>query len=109
MLFNLAIGEIAEIEVYAFDPSSPDGVDKTHTGVASLSRVAGAEVVMDAGRFASVILPDALERMDYLLYCRNCCALLSRAGTLGYVFLDLHDPDTMTVYPTRERTECVIF
>lgn len=108
MLLNLATGEIAEMEVYASDPSSPDGIDKTRTGVASLSRAAGVEVLMDAGRSASVILPDALEWMDYSLCCRSCHALLLRAGTRGYVVLDLHDPDTITVYPAREGTECVI-
>ena len=108
VLLNLATGEIAEMEVYASDPSSPDGIDKTRTGVASFSRAAGVEIVTDVGRSASVILPDDLERMDYSLYCRSCRDLLSAAGTRGYVLLDLHDPGTMTVYPTREGTECVI-
>lgn len=108
VLCNLATGEIAEMEVYVADPTSEDGVDKTRTGVASFSCAAGVEVVMDAGRSASVILPGDLERMDNSLYCRSCRALLSAAGTRGYVLLDLHDPDTITAYPVREGTECVI-
>lgn len=108
VLLNLATSEIAEMEVYASDPSSPDGIDKTRTGVASFSRAAGLEIVTDVGRSASVILPDDLERMDYSLYCRSCRDLLSAAGTQGHVLLDLHDPDTMAAYPTREGTECVI-
>ena len=46
--------------------------------------------------------------MDYALYCRSCRALLSGAGTRGYVIVDLHHPDTIAVYPTREGTECFI-
>lgn len=107
-LLNLATGEIAEMEVYESDPSAPDGIDKTRTGVASFSFAAGVQVVMDVGRSASVILPDALKRMDYSLYCRNCRGLLSAAGTRGYVLLDLHDPDAIVAYPTREGSECNI-
>ena len=108
VLLNLATGEIAEMEVYIADPSSPDGINKTQTGVASFFRAAGVEVFMDVGRSASVILPDNLERMNYGLYCRNCRALLSAAGTRGYALLDLHDPNAMAVYPAREGTECII-
>ena len=107
-LLNLATGEIAEMEMYERDPLSPDGIDKTRTGVASFSFAAGVRVFKDAGRSASVILPDDLERMDYSLYCQSCRALLSEAGTRGYVLLDLHDPDTIVAYPTQEGTECVI-
>ena len=46
--------------------------------------------------------------MDYALYCRSCRALLSGAGTRGYVIADLHDPDTIAVYPARVGTECFI-
>lgn len=108
VLLNLATGEIAEMEVYAVDLRSPDGIDKTRTGFASFSRAAGVEVLMDAGRSASVILPDALERMDYSLYCQSCRDLLSAAGTRGYVLLDLHRPGTVLAYPAREGTECFI-
>lgn len=107
-LLNLATGEIAEMEMYASDLTSPDGIDKTRTGFASFSFAAGVQVVMDAGRSASVILPDDLERMDYSLYCQSCRALLSEAGTRGYVLLDLHDPDTIVAYQTQEGAECVI-
>ena len=108
VLLNLATGEIAEMEVYATDPLSPDGIDRTRMGFASFSYAAGVQVVMDAGRSSSVILPDDLERMDYSLYCQSCRALLSAAGTRGYVLLDLHDPDVIAAYPTREGTECII-
>lgn len=107
-LLNLATGEVSEMKMYVSDPSSPDGIDKTRTGVASFSFAAGVRVVTDAGRSASVILPDDLERMNYSLYCQSCRALLSVAGTRGYVLLDLHDPATIVAYPTREGTECVI-
>lgn len=63
---------------------------------------------MDAGHSASVILPDKVEPMDYSLYCQSCRALLSEAGTRGYVIVDLHDPDTLAAYPTRLGTECFI-
>ena len=89
------------MKMYISDPSMPDGINKTRTGVASLSYAAGLQIFMDAGRSASVILPDTLERMDYSLYCRNCRALLSTAGTQGYVLLDLHDPDAIAAYPTQ--------
>lgn len=108
VLLNLATGEIAEMEVYASDLSSPNGIDKTRTGFASFSHAAGVEVVMDAGRSASVILPNDLERMDYSIYCQSCRNLLSAAGTRGYVLLDLHDPGVMVAYPTRDGIECVI-
>lgn len=108
VLLNLATGEIAEMEVYAIDPFSPDGIDKTETGFMRLSHTAGVQVVMDAGRSASVLLPDNPERMDYSLYCRSCRALLSAAGTRGFVILDLHDPDTIAAYSTREGTTCII-
>ena len=65
VLFNLATGEIAEMEVYESDPLSPNEIDKTRTGVASFSFATGVQVVMDAGRSASVILPGDMERMDY--------------------------------------------
>ena len=50
----------------------------------------------------------AVTRRRVAFPCGGCG---SRYGcwTLRYVLLDLHDPDTMTVYPTREGTECVIF
>ena len=108
VLFNLATGEIAEMEIYERDPLLPDGIDKTRTGVASFSFAAGVQVLKDAGRSASVILPDDLERMDFSLYCRSCRALLSAAGMRGYVLLDLHDANTIMAYPTRAGTECNI-
>ena len=46
--------------------------------------------------------------MDYSLYCLSCRALLSEAGTSGYVIVDLHNPDTLVAYPTRLGTECFI-
>ena len=33
---------------------------------------------------------------------------MSAAGTRGFVILDLHDPDTIAAYPTREGTTCII-
>ena len=65
-------------------------------------------VCVDAGRSASVVLPDKIDPMDYSLCCRSCRALLSEAGTRGYVILDRHAPDVLTVYPTRIGTECFI-
>lgn len=107
-LLNLATGEIAELEIYAFDPFLPDEIDKSRTGFMRLSRAAGVQVCMEAGCSASVILPDKVEPMDCSLYCRSCRALLSEAGTRGYVLLDRHDSDILTVYPTRLGTECFI-
>jgi hypothetical protein len=107
-LLNLATGEIASLEIYAFDPFLPDEIDKSRTGFMQLKTGAGVQVCMDAGRSASVILPDKVEPMDYSLYCRSCRALLSEAGTRGYVLLDRHDPDTLAVYPTRLGTVCFI-
>ena len=108
VLLNLATGKIAEMEVYASDMSSPNGIDKTRTGFASISFSVGVTVIMDAGLSASAILPDNPERMDYSLYCRSCRALLSAVGTRGFVLLDLHEPGKIVVYPTRAGTECVI-
>lgn len=105
---NLATGEIAELEVYACDPQLPDQIDKTQTGFMRLSRTAGVQVCMEAGRSASAILPDKTEPMDYTLYCRSCRALLSEAGTRGYVILDRHTPDTLEVYPAEIGAECFI-
>lgn len=107
-LLNLATGEIAELEVYAFDPRLPDKIDKTRTGFMRLSYGAGVQVCMDAGRSASAILPDKVDPMDYSLYCRSCRTLLSEAGAHGYVIVDLHDADTLAAYPARVGTECVI-
>lgn len=107
-LLNLATGEIAELEVYALDPRLPDEVDKTRTGFMLLSYGAGVQVCMDAGRSASVILPDKQEPINYALYCRSCRALLETVGTKGYALLDLHAPETLAVYPAREGTECAI-
>ena len=107
-LLNLATGEIASLEIYAFDPFLPDEIDKTRTGFMQLKTGAGVQVCMDAGHSTSVILPDKVEPMDYSRYCRSCRALLSEAGTRGYVIVDLHDPDTLAAYPTRVGTECVI-
>lgn len=107
-LLNLATGEIASLEIYAFNPFLPDEIDKSRTGFMQLKTGAGVQVCMEAGYSASVILPDKVEPMDYSLYCRSCRALLSEAGTRGYVIVDLHDPDTIEVYPTREGTECFI-
>ena len=53
-------------------------------------------------------MPDKVEPMDYSLYCRSCRALLSEAGTRGYVILDRHTPDVLAVYPTKIGTECFI-
>ena len=108
VLLNLATGEVAELEIYTVDPLSPDKIDKTRTGVMRLSRMAGVQVCVDAGRSASVVLPDKIEPMDYSLYCRSCRALLSEAGTRGYVILDRHTPDVLAVYPTKIGTECFI-
>lgn len=107
-LLNLSTGEIAEMEVYAFDPRLPDEIDKTRTGFMRLSIGAGVQVCMDAGHSASVILPDKREPINNTLYCRSCRSLLKAAGTKGYVLLDLHDPDTIAAYPTRIGTECEI-
>ena len=107
-LLNLSTGEIAEMEIYAINPFSPDGVDKTRTGFMQLSNSAGVQVCKDGGCSASVIMPDKVEPIDYSLYCRSCRALLSEAGTSGYVIADLHSPDTLAVYPTREGTKCSI-
>ena len=107
-LLNLATGEIALLEIYAFDPFLPGEIDKTRTGFMQLKTGAGFQVCMDAGHSTSVILPDKVEPMDYSLYCRSCCALLSEAGTSGYVIVDLHDPETLAAYPTRLGTECFI-
>ena len=107
-LLNLATGEIASLEIYAFDPFLPDEIDKTRTGFMQLKTGAGVQVCMDAGHSASVILPDKVEPMDYSLYCQSCRALLSEAGTSGYVIVDLHNPDTLAAYPTRLGTECFI-
>ena len=52
-LLNLATGEVAELEVYAFDPRLPDEIDKNRTGFMRLSYGAGVQVCMDAGRSAS--------------------------------------------------------
>ena len=107
-LLNLATGEIASLEIYAFDPFLPDEIDETRTGFMQLKTGAGVQVCMDAGHSASVILPDKVEPMDYSLYCQSCRALLSEAGTSGYVIVDLHNPDTLAAYPTRLGTECFI-
>ena len=107
-LLNLATGEIASLEIYAFNPFLPDEIDKTRTGFMQLKTGVGVQVCMDAGHSASVILPDKVEPMDYSLYCRSCRALLSEAGTSGYVIVDLHNPDTLAAYPTRLGTECFI-
>ena len=107
-LLNLATGEIASLEIYAFNPFLPDEIDKTRTGFMQLKTGAGVQVCMDAGHSASVILPDKVEPMDYSLYCQSCRALLSEAGTSGYVIVDLHNPDTLAAYPTRLGTECFI-
>ena len=40
-LLNLATGEIASLEIYAFDPFLPDEIDKTRSGFVQLSRAAG--------------------------------------------------------------------
>ena len=107
-LLNLATGEVAELEIYAFDPMLPDEIDKTRTGFMRLSRLAGVQVCMEAGRSASVVLPDRAEPMDYSLYCRSCRALLSEAGTRGYVILDRHAPDALAAYPTKIGAVCYI-
>ena len=107
-LLNLATGEIASLEIYAFNPFLPDEIDKTRTGFMQLKTGAGVQVCKDGGRSASVLLPDKVEPMDYSLYCRSCRALLSEAGTSGYVIVDLHNPDTLAAYPTRLGTECFI-
>ena len=108
VLLNLATGEIASLEIYAFNPFLPDEIDKTRTDFMQLKTGAGVQVCMDAGHSASVILPDKVEPMDYSLYCRSCRALLSEAGTSGYVIVDFHDPDTLAAYPARVGMECVI-
>jgi len=107
-LLNLATGEIASLEIYAFDPFLSDEIDKSRTGFMQLKTGAGVQVCMDAGCSASVILPDKVEPIDYSLYCRSCRALLAEAGTRGFVIVDLHDPDTLAAYPTRFGTECFI-
>lgn len=107
-LLNLATGEVAELEVYAFDPRLPDEIDKNRTGFMRLSYGAGVQVRMDAGRSASVILPDKQEPINYALYCRSCRALLEAAGAKGYALLDLHDPGAIVAYPTTVGTECAI-
>lgn len=107
-LLNLATGEIASLEIYAFDPFLPDEIDKTRSGFVQLSRAAGVQVCKDAGISASVVLPDKVEPMDYSLYCRSCRALLSEAGTRGYVILDRHTPYTLAAYPTEIGAVCYI-
>ena len=107
-LLNLATGEIAELGVYAFDPQLPDGIDKNRTGFMRLSYGAGVQVCMDAGRSASVILPEQQEPINYALYCRSCRALLEAVGTKGYALLDLHDAGLIVAYPTTVGTECTI-
>jgi len=91
-LLNLATGEIAELEVYALDPRLPDEVDKTRTGFMRLSYGAGVQVCMDAGRSASVILPNKQGPINYALYCRSCRALLETVGTKGYALLVTSTP-----------------
>lgn len=99
---------MAELNIYEPDPRLPEGVDKTLTGFLRISYGAGVQVRMDAGRSVSVILPDKAEPMDGSLYCRSCRALLKRAGTRGYVLLNLHAPDDAAAYPARAGAECCI-
>ena len=107
-LMNLATGEVVELEIYAYNPFLPDEIDKTRSGFTQLSRAAGVQVCKDAGISASVVLPDKVEPMDYSLYCRSCRALLSEAGTRGYVILDRHAPDALAAYPTKIGAVCYI-
>lgn len=107
-LLNLATGEIASLEIYAFDPFLPDEIDKSRTGFMRLSHAAGVQVCMEAGCSATVILPDEVEPIDYSLYCRSCRTMLSETETRGYVIVDLHDQNALVAYPTRVGTECMI-
>ena len=99
-LIDLNTGEWGEMEIYP---------ELFELGVAFPGRMSGWFKFTRAGgivgttdiddQTCTITIPDLTRTITPELYCLSCRALLSQAGTQGYLFLDLRDPERPAAFP----------
>lgn len=107
-LINLSTGQMGEMKVYTYGPTSQGKLDpreERFSATFSFPSCAGLTSARDTySHTCKVPIPAKRELINPALFCKECRQLLAGAGLEGYVILDLYDRDHMQAYPLRDET-----
>lgn len=106
-LADLSTGQVVELTVY--DPHLSlvgEIAEKQQTGTLCILQYGGLTALRDTcDHTCSVTLPKERAKINPTFFCQTCRGLLAGVAQKGYVLLDLHDLQNITVYPIEADTE----